>query len=134
VAAAGPAAVIIAGVLAAVLRGLQVQEQRELPGKLAEAIVEAQNQTIVLRDLLDTEIGNQELYGVFLTVTLPAFPARKFRRRRRATAVLSLLRRTARIRRKSAAFLISARTEFATRRGSTARGLLTATTRPARKR
>jgi Concanavalin A-like lectin/glucanases superfamily/Cohesin domain/Carboxypeptidase regulatory-like domain len=73
-AVAGPAAVILAGILCLVMRSLQVQAINELPGKLEGAIYEAQNQTIDVRAMLDTETGNQEVYGAFLLSTLPDFP------------------------------------------------------------
>lgn len=73
--AAGPAAIILIAVTFAVVQGINVAAISALPGKLQQAIIDAQNQTINLSDLLTTDVGNQEIYGAFLLATMPDFPA-----------------------------------------------------------
>ncbi len=71
----GAVGIILVAVTFAVMRGITVAAISELPGKLQQAIVDAQNQTINIGDLINDEQGSQEFYGAFLLATLPDFPA-----------------------------------------------------------
>ena len=74
-AAAGPAAIILLAVVAAVMEGINVANQVELPGKLDQAIADKQNETIDLRALAGgDDAQKQEVYGAFIRITLPEFP------------------------------------------------------------
>ena len=74
-AAAGPAAIIILAVAAAVMQGITVANQSQLPGKLDQAITDKQNETIDIRALINGDDSQkQEVYGAFLRITLPEFP------------------------------------------------------------
>ena len=74
-AAAGPAAIILLAVVAAVMEGINVANQVELPGKLDQAITDKQNETIDLRALAGgDDAQKQEVYGAFIRITLPEFP------------------------------------------------------------
>lgn len=74
-AAAGPAAIILLAVTAAVMQGITVANQSQLPGKLDQAITDKQNETIDIRGLVNgDDAQKQEVYGAFLRITLPEFP------------------------------------------------------------
>lgn len=72
-AVAGPVAVLILALTIAITRGLAVGAASELPGKLEAAKTEAENATMDLRQLIKNEAGMQEVYGSFITGTLPEF-------------------------------------------------------------
>ncbi|MDQ4121851.1 MAG: cohesin domain-containing protein [Acidobacteriota bacterium] len=73
-AAAGPAAIILLAVAASVIEGIAVANASQLPGKLQEALTNAQNQHFTQYDFTYDEASNQEIYGAFLRATLPDFP------------------------------------------------------------
>lgn len=74
-AAAGPAAIIILALTAAVMEGINVANQSQLPGKLDQAIIDKQNETIDIRALVNgDDAQKQEVYGAFLRLTLPEYP------------------------------------------------------------
>ena len=74
-AAAGPAAIILLALTAAVMQGITVANASQLPGKLDQAIVDKQNETIDVRGLINgDDAQKQEVYGAFLRITLPEFP------------------------------------------------------------
>jgi hypothetical protein len=75
VALAGPAAIIVFAVVVGVIRGIQVFEQEQIPGKLQEAKTQAQNATIDLAKLITTKEGMSETFAEVLQATLPDFPA-----------------------------------------------------------
>ena len=61
----GAVGIVLTAVTFAVMRGITVAAISELPGKLQQAVVDAQNQTINIGDLLNDEQGSQEIYGAF---------------------------------------------------------------------
>ncbi len=74
-AAAGPAAIFILALTAAVMQGITVANISQLPGKLDQAIIDKQNETIDVRSLVNgDDAQKQEVYGAFLRLTLPDYP------------------------------------------------------------
>ena len=73
-AVAGPAAIIVAGLIILVVQGINVGNASQLPNKLQEALNTAQTQNINLLDLTANDGGNQEIYLNFMLETLPDYP------------------------------------------------------------
>lgn len=71
---AGPAAIIILALTAAVMEGISVGEASQLPGKLQEALDNANNNNFNQFSFTYDDISLQQIYGEFLTATLPDFP------------------------------------------------------------
>ncbi|MBS1793297.1 MAG: carboxypeptidase regulatory-like domain-containing protein [Acidobacteria bacterium] len=72
--AGGPVAVIITAISILVTQTINVVNQRQIPDKLDQAVVDAQNLNIDLNQMVATDVGNNELYGIFIFETLPDFP------------------------------------------------------------
>lgn len=71
---AGPAAIIILALTAAVMEGISVGEASALPGKLQEALDNANNNNFNQFNFTYDDISMQQIYGEFLMATLPDFP------------------------------------------------------------
>lgn len=71
---AGPAAIIILALTAAVMEGISVGEAAQLPGKLQEALDKANNNNFNQFNFTYDDISMQQIYGEFLMATLPDFP------------------------------------------------------------
>ncbi len=72
-AALGVVAIVVLAVFVAALQGFFVFTEAAIPVDLQAALAEAQMQP-VLSELVDTDLGRQELSDVFLLSTLPDFP------------------------------------------------------------
>lgn len=62
-------------VVTGVFEGIAVVEADQLPGKLAEAVTNAENTPVDLNQYLTTEAGIAQIYSAFIRSTLPDFPA-----------------------------------------------------------
>lgn len=74
IALAGPAAIIILALTAAVTEGISVGNASALPGKLQEALDNANNNNFNQFSFTYDDISLQQIYGEFLVATLPDFP------------------------------------------------------------
>jgi hypothetical protein len=70
----GPLAVVIIALTAAVMQGIAVGEESQLPGKLQDALNKAQNDNFNQFSFTYDAISNQQIYSEFLAATLPDFP------------------------------------------------------------
>ena len=70
----GTAAVVIAALTAIILASILIANEAQLPGKLQQALINAQTAPIFLPVLTLSDPGNQELFGAFLLATLPDYP------------------------------------------------------------
>ncbi len=70
----GAISVVIIALSIAILASIQIANQAQLPGKLQQALINAQTAPIFLPALTLSDAGNQELYGAFLLATFPDFP------------------------------------------------------------
>jgi hypothetical protein len=66
------AAIVLVAILIAVTRGDQVVTAAELPGQLAELIVDARTDPPDVAELMDTDDGVTSLFAMFVAATLPA--------------------------------------------------------------
>lgn len=71
---AGPVAVLILALTVAVMRGITVANESQLPGKLQDALTQAQNDNFNQFSFTYDDISNQQIYSEFLAATLPDFP------------------------------------------------------------
>ncbi|CAN5401761.1 hypothetical protein BH20ACI1_BH20ACI1_02820 [soil metagenome] len=70
----GTVAIVILALTAAVMQGIQVADASQLPGKLQDALNQAQNNTFTPFDFVYDDVSMQQIYSEFLASTLPDFP------------------------------------------------------------
>ena len=76
VAIGGAVFTVVAAVVIAVLRGIDVVNNEAIPGKLQDKLNEVRNAAAPdLAQLITTDNGQKELFGDYILMTLPDFPA-----------------------------------------------------------
>ncbi|MGH9853081.1 MAG: LamG-like jellyroll fold domain-containing protein, partial [Blastocatellia bacterium] len=73
VALGGAVAIVVVAIVIGVLRGIDVFNAAAIPGKLQETKNNVMNTAVDLAQVITTEHGQQEVYAMFIVMTLPDF-------------------------------------------------------------